>query len=149
MASRRASKVRFEFLEHMADAYISAYGATLEECFENAALALFETMTDTGKVARAVEEEVEVSGHDKLSLLYSWLERLLVMFETSGNLYSAFKVRRIQQTEGGYRLSAKVWGEPFNPAVHVQKGEVKAVTYHQMEIVEEDRAVVARFILDL
>jgi len=121
----------------------------LEECFENAALALFETMTDTGKVAKTLQEEVEVSGLDTLGLLYSWLERLLVMFETSGNLYSSFKVLEIQRTENGHRLRARVWGEPFNPAVHVQKTEVKAVTYHQMEIVEENGMVVARFILDL
>jgi len=149
MAQLVAPTVRFEFLEHKADAYIAAYGTSLEQCFENAGLALFETMTDTGKVAKTVEEEVQVSGRDEVGLLYSWLERLLVMFETGGNLYSCFKVLEIQRTEDGYCLRARVWGEPFNPAVHVQKTEVKAVTYHQMEIVEENGMVVARFILDL
>jgi len=133
----------------MADAYVEAYGASLQECFENAGLALFETMTDTEKVAQTVEEEVEVSSSDKLGLLYAWLERLLVMFDTSGNLYSGFKVLRIKRTEDGYSLRAKVWGEPFNPGVHAQKTEVKAVTYHQMEIHENQGRVVARFILDL
>ena len=45
-----ATKKRFEFLEHTGDAYIAAYGKTLEEAFENAALATFEVMTDVEKV---------------------------------------------------------------------------------------------------
>ena len=40
-------KKRFEFLEHTADAYIIAYGKDLAEAFENAALAMFEVMTNT------------------------------------------------------------------------------------------------------
>ena len=35
-----ADKKSFEFLEHMADAYIAAYGKDLAEAFENAALAM-------------------------------------------------------------------------------------------------------------
>ncbi len=40
---------KFEFLEHTADVYIRAHGKTMEEAYENAALAMFETITDTGK----------------------------------------------------------------------------------------------------
>ena len=57
----------------MADAYIAAYGRDLAEAFENAAVAMFETMTDTECVEPRVEEMVEVEGHDKQALLYSWL----------------------------------------------------------------------------
>ena len=43
---------RFEFLEHTADVYIRAYGKTMEEAYENAALAMFEVMTDLIKSPR-------------------------------------------------------------------------------------------------
>ena len=46
---------KFEFLEHIADAYIAAYGKDLAEAFENAALAMFETMTDTARVEPKIE----------------------------------------------------------------------------------------------
>ena len=39
-------KKRFRFLEHTADAYVEAYGSSLEEAFENAALASTEVMTE-------------------------------------------------------------------------------------------------------
>ena len=42
---------KFEFMEHTADVYVAAHGANLAEAFENAALAMFEVMTDTAKVA--------------------------------------------------------------------------------------------------
>jgi len=140
---------RFEFFEHTADAYIAAYGKDLVEAFENAALAMFETMTETEKVEPKIEEEIRVEGFDEKSLLYNWLEALLVKFELKGILYSKFKIINIEKTSNGFRLLAKAWGEPFNPEKHLQKVGVKAVTYHRMEISEQDGKVVVKFILDI
>jgi SHS2 domain-containing protein len=56
---------KFKFLEHTADAYIAAHGTTLEEAFENAALAMFEVMTDTEKVSSDIEDSVEVEAEDE------------------------------------------------------------------------------------
>jgi len=140
---------KFEFLEHTADAYIAAYGKSLAEAFENAALAMFETMTDTSKVEPKIEDEIEVEGFDEQSLLYNWLESLIVKFEMTGNLYSKFKITDIEKTEGGFRLKAKVWGEQFNPEKHPQKVGIKAVTYHRMEIKKEPEKVTVKFLLDL
>lgn len=140
---------KFEFLEHTADAYIAAYGRNLAEAFENAALAMFETMTDTSKVEPKIEDEIEVEGFDEHSLLYNWLESLIVKFEMTGNLYSKFKITDIEKTDGEFRLKVKVWGEQFNPEKHPQKVGIKAVTYHRMEIKKEPEKVTVKFLLDL
>ena len=142
-------KKRFKFLEHTADAYIAAYGESLEEAFENAALATFQLMTDVEKVKPETEDLVEVKAHDEYALLYNWLEELLIMFETTNYLYCRFKVSNIEQTPSGLELKAKIWGEPFNHERHQQKVGVKAVTYHRMEIVKKPKAVTVRFILDI
>jgi len=142
-------KKRFEFLEHTADAYIAAYGESLEEAFENAALATFEVMTDLKKIKPKVEETVELEAHDESALLYSWLEEFLIRFETTGNLYSRFKVLNIEETPSGLKLKAKAWGEPYNPERHPSKVGIKAVTYHRMEIVKKPKAVTVKFILDI
>lgn len=142
-------KKRFEFLEHTADAYIAAYGESLEEAFENAALATFEVMTDIGKVKPETGDLVEVEAHDECALLYSWLEELLIKFETTNNIYCRFKISNLEETPAGLKLKAKIWGEPFNPEKHLQKVGVKAVTYHRMEIVRKPMAVTVRFILDI
>ena len=142
-------KKRFEFLEHTADLYIAAYGKTLEEAFENAAYATFEGMTNLDKVQPRLEETVEVEGYDEKALLYNWLEALLVKFDITGTLYSRFKIAGIERTPSGFKLKAKIWGEPFNPQKHVSKVGIKAVTYHQMEIVKEPELVTVKFILDI
>ena len=143
-------KKRFEFLEHTADLYIAAYGNSLEDAFENAAYATFEGMTNLEKVQPKLEDTVEVEGHDEQALLYNWLEALLVKFDITGNLYSRFKIASIKKTSTGFKLKAKIWGEPFNPQKHLSKVGVKAVTYHLMEILRDaEGAVTVKFILDI
>ncbi len=140
---------KFEFMEHTADVYIAAHGKTLEEAFENAAWAMFEVMTDTDKVSPSEEGSVEVEAEDEYALLYSWLEALLVKFETKGMFYSKFHVSGIEENAEGFRLKASVWGEKFNAEKHTQKVGVKAVTYHRMEIIKEIGKVTLEFILDI
>jgi len=142
-------KKNFEFLEHTADAYIAAYGKDLAEAFENAALAMFDVMTNVEKVSPEVEDYVEVEAEDEYALLYSWLEALIVKFEIKRMLYSKFKVSALNETSDGFRLRAEIWGEKYNPGKHPQKVGVKAVTYHRMEIIREPNKVTLRFILDI
>jgi SHS2 domain-containing protein len=149
VADVMAEKKGFEFLEHTADAYIAAYGRDLAQAFENAALAMFDVMTDVEKVSPKVKNSVEVVAEDEYALLYSWLEALLVKFDVNKMLYSRFKILDLDQTSGGFRLRAQIWGEKFNPEKHAQKVGVKAVTYHRMEIIKESNKVVLKFILDI
>jgi len=142
-------KGKFEFLEHTADVLIAAHGQKLEEAFENAALAMFEVMTDTTKIDPAQEDTIEVEAEDEYALLYSWLEALLVKFEVNHMLFSKFQIDRIQDTPDGYKLQASVWGEKFNAEKHPQKVAVKAVTYHRMEIIKEHDKTTLEFILDI
>jgi SHS2 domain-containing protein len=142
-------KKGYEFLEHTADAYVAAYGKDLAEAFEHAAVAMFDVMTEVGKVSSRVEDSVEVEGEDECSLLYSWLEALLIKSETNRMLYSKFKILEIGNTANGLKLEARIWGEKFNPKKHLQKVGVKAVTYHRMEILKETGRVTLKFILDI
>jgi SHS2 domain-containing protein len=140
---------KFEFLEHTADVYVAAYGKTLEEAFENAALAMFEVMTDTDKISANVEDNFEVEAEDEFALLYNWLEALLVNSETKHLVYSQFQISGIVETEEGFRFKAAAWGEKFDAEKHVQKVGVKAITYHRMEILKDLNKVTLEFILDI
>jgi SHS2 domain-containing protein len=139
----------FDFLEHTADVYIAAYGADLAVAFENAAAAMFETMTDVAEVKPKVEGVVEVSGRDESELLYNWLEDLLVRFDVDGMLYSKFEIQSLEKVVEAFRLKARIFGEKFDSAKHLQKVGVKAVTYHKMEIIRQPNQVLVKFILDI
>ncbi len=111
---------------------------------------MFEGMTNLEDVKPVIEEVLEIEGHDEQALLYNWLEALLVRFDVMGNLYSRFKIARIEKTPSGLKLKAKIWGELFDSRRHLSKVGVKAVTYHQMEILKEGKSgVTVRFILDI
>ena len=143
------AKKGYEFLEHTADAYVAAYGKNLSEAFENAAVAMFDVMTEVEKVDPRVEDRVEAEGRDEYGLLYSWLEALLIKSETDRILYSKFKMLCIGKSWKGFKLKARIWGEQFDPKKHLQKVAVKAVTYHRMEIIKEPDKVTLKFILDI
>lgn len=136
------------FLEHMSDVYVEAYGRTLEEAFEEAGLALFDVISDTRLVRQELSVDVEADGFDKESLLYNWLERLLLLFELDGFLASRIEVQSIEGTDGGFVMKARVYGEKFDPRRHKHGIGVKSVTYALMEI-EEGELKRLRFVLDI
>ncbi len=138
----------FEFLEHTADVYIAAYGKNLEEVFENAAMALFEVMTDASKIEQSFVENIEVRATDECALLYNWIELFLIKFEVENKIFSGFEVDKIRKSGSEFLLSSKIYGEDFDPAKHPSKIGVKAITYHKMEIKHND-FFMARFILDI
>ena len=140
---------RYEFLPHTTDAYIQSTGATFEEALENAGLALFDTMCDLKSVSHKEVDDVEADGADEVELLYDWLETLLLKFELEGKVYSKFQVDLMTADSGALRINAKAYGEKYNRQVHGSKVEVKAVTYHRMEVVRDGNSVILRFILDL
>ena len=140
---------KFEFLEHTADVYVRAYGTNMPQAYENAALALFETMTDSGKISQSQQEALEVEAEDQYALLYNWLEALLIKFETEGMLFSKFEITDWKETAETFKFKAKVWGEKFDAQKHPQKVGVKAVTYHLMVVIREPERVVLEFILDI
>jgi len=139
----------YKFLEHTADAYVAAYGKDLAKAFENAAVAMFDVMTEVEKINPLTEEHVEANGDDEQELLYSWLEALLVKSEINGMLYSKFEVSELNHDLNGFRLKAKIWGEKFDAERHLQKVGIKAITYHRMEIVKTPGKVTLKFILDI
>ncbi|WP_457752824.1 archease [Thermococcus sp.] len=140
---------KWEHYEHTADIGIRGYGRTLEESFENVAIALFDVMVDVRKVEPKEVREIEVSGKDLYALLYNFLEELLILHDTEGLVFSDFEVK-IEKTEEGYKLKAKAYGEPLDYEKHEPKEEVKAITYHDMKIEQlEEGTWIAQLVPDL
>lgn len=138
----------YRFLPHTTDAYIESVGPTFEAALENAGLALFDTMCDLGAITPERPDAITADGADDLELLYNWLESLLLKFELERKVYSKFQVS-VTRDPQAVRLKALAYGESFDRKKHGAKVEVKAVTYHRMDISRRDGLVVLRFILDL
>ena len=139
---------KFEFFEVTADTGYWAYGNTIEESFENAGLAMFEVMTNTANVSQIIKKEITVISEDKVSLLYDWLSELLFLHDTEFIFFSEFKVK-ITKEHTEYKLIAEISGEEIDYTKHNQSNEVKAVTFHLMEIQKENGIYKSRVILDI
>jgi SHS2 domain-containing protein len=136
-------------LEHTTDAFIEAWGPTLERAFAQAAEGFYETMLNLDKVDPIVEEHVKADGHDKKELLYNWLETLLLEFDIKEMVYASYDISIASDEPTLFKLRAKVRGEKYDRAKHGTKTEVKGVTYHLMTIEESEKEARVRFILDL
>ena len=111
-------------------------------------MALFDTMCDVRSVSEKLNEDINVQGRDELELLYNWLESLLLKFELEQKVYSRFKVTLATASQT-LRINARAYGESFDRQRHHPKVEVKAATYHRMEVRQEGSVTTLRFILDL
>jgi protein archease len=133
-------------LEHTTDAFIEVSGKTLEEAFETAGIAVVDTILDVKCVEKKTERKIEVSATDLNSLLYSWLEEIIILTITEGFAARSFSVKITKVDK--YLLTAIISGEPIDFDKHHFKLEIKAPTYHLMEI-KQEKPVVMRFLLDL
>jgi len=134
--------MRYEFIEHTADIGIKAYGKSLEESFANAATGMFDVMTDVSKVEPIGEYEVRVKSDNLENLLVDWLGELLFLHETQDVLLSEFDVKLENLS-----LEAKVRGETIDREKHELRDDVKAVTYHMLEVNEKEGYV--KVLLDI
>ncbi len=133
-------RVRYEVFEHTADAGITAYGESTPEIFENAAYGMFDLMTDLRRVRPVGEVRVEVEAHDLGSLLVDGLSELLYIHEAEDVFFVEFDVEL-----EGFRLTAKARGEELDPGRHRLQAQVKAVTYHMLEVNPEEGYAIVIF----
>lgn len=145
---------RFSYLDHMTDCIIEAYGGRMEDAFENSAVALVNTMFDVNRVEIMSQKELIAQGHDMQSLLYDFLEKVIILISVEGFVAAAFKIEISKNignndVEGSYSLKAVAKGEDLDLSKHSYKVEVKAITYHEMSIIQEKNRVKIRFLIDL
>ena len=121
----------YEIIEHTADVGIKAYGKNISEAFENAAKGMFDIITDKSEIEAVGEYELRLEAQDLEQLLVDWLSELLFLNSAKNLIFSFFKVELDEKSNS---LSAHVFGEKFNIPKHKIGMEIKAVTYHILEI---------------
>ncbi len=128
-----------------ADVGLWATGPNAAALLEGLGLALYSLIAAPRGVRPRLERTVAARGRDPAELVVAYLDELLLLEETEG-----FVGRRIEARTRGRppnEVVARVLGEPFDPARHVARSEVKAVTLHQLRF--DPRAGRARVIVDV
>ena len=125
----------YEYFDVTADIGFRAYGESLNEAFENAGLAIFNIISDTSNIEAVKEISFKVRSEDEISLLYDYLEELLFYHEIEFMLFSEFHV----EIDDNLQLKATIKGEPIDWDKHERKTEIKAITFHKMDVKKTDR----------
>lgn len=138
--------MKFKFLDiTTADIAFEAYGKDLNELFANAALAMFEVMINTNQIEKKVERKVEIEGSDLESLMFNWLNYLLVFVDSENLAFSEFLVK---VDEKNFKLEAVCKGEAIDKNKHETRTHVKACTYHQLKV-KKNKIWKVKVILDI
>ncbi|XP_063234953.1 protein archease-like isoform X4 [Bacillus rossius redtenbacheri] len=127
---------------------IHAWGDSLREAFEQCATAMFGYMTELEYVEMREVKEVEAEGHDMLSLLFHFLDECLFLFCDD----PFFIVRKVKITEfdgENLRIKARCYGEEFRLGKHPQGTEVKAITYSNMQVHDNENQHEVFVIIDI
>lgn len=132
---------RYEQLEHTADLALRIYGADRRELFANAAYAMFSQLADLAQIQPVVRQDVQVRGSDEESLLVNWLNELLYLHETEGQVYVEFDIQELSTT----CLKATVSGARTRDVQLI----IKAATFHNLAIQKTESGYQATVVLDV
>ncbi len=130
-------KRSWEHFEHSADIGIRGTGSTLEEAFEEAAVALTAVVTDVESVSQEEAVSIECEAPNEELLFAEWINELVFQLSARRKLFSRFEV-----SIEGTRLIGKAWGEAVDVERHRPAVEVKGATYTELKAERDEGGIV-------
>ncbi len=138
----------YTFIDHTADVLFKAVGNTLEELFEQCALAVEDTQVDVNTIEH--KETITITGeNEKIDrLLFDFLDDLVYHKDADLLIFNKFDIK-IEEKDGKYTLKCEATGEKLSHEKHDPKVDVKAVTMHMFEVNKIDEGWEAQVIVDI
>ncbi|MGD9174481.1 MAG: archease [Desulfobacterales bacterium] len=132
----------FEEIEHTADHALKVYGKDLGGLFISAAQGMTSLMmADISGVSGEIAKAVKLETIDTESLLVEWLSELAYWAEAEMLVFSTFKIHTITATD----IDASAMGA----RVAALEKNIKAVTYHNLNIVKTRQGLEATITFDV
>ena len=122
--------MKYRIIDHTADFGLQIFASDLKTLFADAAHVMIDQITDINRLKGLTEYDIHVTGSDRPDLMVNWLREVLYLWTGEEKLVK--KARIISLSE--YELSAKVMYDTYEPDRHIIKNEIKAVTYHQIQV---------------
>ena len=137
--------MNYRLIDHTADFGIHVFGADPKDLFANAALAMFDQIVAIDTLKGTGEYNLDITGDDWPDLMVNWLRELLFLWTGKAMLVKKVDILSIAE----YKLSAKLHVDPFDLNRHEIKIEIKAVTYHQIQVESGPAGWEAKIIFDV
>jgi SHS2 domain-containing protein len=135
----------YRIFEHTADLGMEIYGNDVADLFRNAACALADVLTDRSRVEGRESKEIAAEGNDREELFVNFLREIVALFNGDEWLLNECMIHSVDNTH----LHATVTGEPFARERHTVEVEIKAVTYHHVEVRDTPQGWVGKVVCDV
>lgn len=129
------------FLPHTADIKFSVTASSEKKLFESCALALSRYSSGGAKVRERKKTQIILSGADRASLLYQFLDELIYLIDAKD-----FLVARAVVTLKPTTITATLYGDSV---AHYGVRHIKAATYAEMEFSKTRSGWKAQAVLDV
>ncbi|CAB4035498.1 Hypothetical predicted protein [Paramuricea clavata] len=124
------------------------WGDDLKEAFEQVGLAMYGYMTELHTVDAERTETIIAEGDDLLSLLFHFLDELLFLF-CAEPFFIGQEIEIMEFDKDNLKIIADVHGETFDLDKHPQGTEVKAITYSNMQVYDDEEKHEVYVIIDI
>lgn len=139
------ANTHYALLDHTADLGIRVWGVDIKTLFENAGKTLIHLMLRGKTAQNSKPKKISLSADDLADLMVRWLGEIHYLFEGERLVATSFDIVDIRPNN----LEAILETVPFDPELHEILHEIKAVTYHQIEVVEKGNRWETQVIFDL
>lgn len=137
--------IKYRLIDHMADFRVHVFGETETELFQNAAFAMVDLITDVSQLSGIKSRQIRVTGDDRIELMFNWLKELLYLWTGKRLLVRSTQIDGFSKTG----LCATLIIDPFDPHRHVINSDIKAVTYHQLQVNQTSKGWDSKIIFDV
>ena len=121
-----------KIVEHTADAGIEVEANSLPEAFEEIGKAFTEIVTGGKLTEPKNSNPITINANNLDSLLVNFLSGLIFLFDTENFLVSSARIDI--NLDSGFVLNGTLFGDTYDQLVHGYGVEVKAVSYHLLEV---------------
>ena len=135
----------FRTIDHTADLAIVAGAPDLAALFDRCAAGMTSLLAEGEPPRAVIAHPITAAGGDLPELLVDFLRQVLWLHVSTGFLYADARFERLEPVA----LAAVVRGERLDPVRHTLVREIKAVTYHALEVTTEPGDCRARVVFDV
>jgi len=140
---------KYIFLDHTADIAVDVEADSLDELFIASVYSWRDSISDD-KNSLSTEKRSLVLSEDNLEiLLVSFLSELNFLYQSESWIMDSVIFIQITKTNDSWNLGSELLGHNFNRKEMNLKAEIKAITYHQMEIKEQLGKFFTRIVFDI
>lgn len=141
----------YSLVDHTADIAFEVSADTIEELFIGCALAWKNSVTDDFEIVKPEEKDISIYEDTLEELLVSFVSELNFQLSAKKWIFHSIQKLTLEEgnTKGRMNLKATVKGETLIAQNHSLKEEIKAVTFHQLNIEKRDNQLVTIIVFDI